>query len=477
MNNADKHPVDKLFREHLHDAREASPPGGWERISGALAARKRRKALLWWRVAAAVALLALAFSAGYFWSGGDIGAPEMASSSGAEELQESSDAREKDISIMEDAVSPEEAGTAREKSSVPATAGELSDSPSNDISRNNEVSTPAYSSPENTAIEPAKERSMKVREGQWDNAAPDNLPERDYPLTMNRILAANLSGELSREVIKARAEHIALLANPYWMEDPNINEREEDASWKVAGSVAPMLAFRSTGSAYQDEALDVTNSWNNSTMEMGSEKPILAISGGIRSAMDIGTGWGLSLGLQYSRLGQETEGVQLPQNSYTTGGGPESFTAVTSAGEIEIENNEAQEMLGGQFTSSYAYTTNRLVQQFEYVEFPLLIGKRIINGNLSLEVDAGISTSFLVGNTTYFYESGQKRELNGTQGLRDVLLNGVSGLSLGIALGPEWGLAFRPGFRYAFTSINKDASFTYRPWSFSFGTGIYYSFR
>ena len=204
----------------------------------------------------------------------------------------------------------------------------------------------------------------------------------------------------------------------------------------------------------------------------------MAFSAGMHGSLKLNNRFSLATGLQFSRLGQEVSGLSF----YTEGQGPLTLTnsveVSTSAGVLSIPQ---QESFAPVWTStlelSEAYAPYDLVQQFEYLEIPLLLQMHLLDKGIQLMADAGLSPGILLGNKAYLQGSGEREQLEGTRDLRPLLWSLQAGIGVQLPLSDAWALSLRPGLRYAVTSINESNAFTYRPWSLSVSSGLFYRWK
>lgn len=459
MNNVDKHPMDDFFRAHLGEATQAPPSWAWDRLASSLDAKKRRKAFVWWRIAAAAALLLLAFSAGYMLSGSQEQSPGLAA--------EQNQALPFDVSRQEDKNTDDRASLNTVNKSTKEAENEQ-----------NTIDLPVQQIPLNKIDRPLSRISINEN----DIIPPSsNLAEASYSLEkMNPRTSGEILYEDDKVVMHFRTDYLAISLNPFYFseegksDDPNT---EEEIMWRFGGDLAPLLAFRSTGSFADADKYENSNLTTQSVLpEGGNERPLMAFSAGLHSSIAIGRGLDLFTGLHFTRLGQETENPGLVYSLSSFSSPTTSALAITSAGNIELNETDIQ-TLSTDFSSSNALASDLLIQQFEYLELPLILSKRLLDKQIILRIEGGISAGLLISNRSFFQEGTQRYALEGTSGLRPLLWSGVAGFGLSIPFADDWEIGLRPGFRYAFTSINYDRAYTYRPWSISLGTGISYTLK
>jgi hypothetical protein len=248
----------------------------------------------------------------------------------------------------------------------------------------------------------------------------------------------------------------------------------------LGGEGGPLVAYRSTQSlSFAQADNEQLTSYSNSRISgSGEEKPLMAFSAGMHGSLKLNHRLSLATGLQFSRLGQEVSGLSF----YTEGQGPLTVTNMvelsTSAGVLYIPQQEGfQPVWTSTQELSEAYASYDLVQQFEYLEIPLLLQMHLLDKGVHLIADAGLSPGILLGNKAYLQGSGEREQLEGTRDLRPLLWSLQAGIGVQLPLSDAWALSLRPGLRYAVTSINKSNDYTYRPWSLSVSSGLYFHLR
>ena len=118
-----------------------------------------------------------------------------------------------------------------------------------------------------------------------------------------------------------------------------------------------------------------------------------------------------------------------------------------------------------------------LRQDLEYVEIPVEVVYKMINGKFSAGLTGGLSTNFLVGNKVKRSNNGDLTENGKTPDLRSVVCSGVIGLEFGYEIANRITLTVEPRYRQAINSLSTNKSVNYKPAGVEIATGLSYSFN
>lgn len=199
---------------------------------------------------------------------------------------------------------------------------------------------------------------------------------------------------------------------------------------------------------------------------------IFSMSGGVKIALSAGKRFSVQTGILYTRIGQQTqgEGTFIPKTNLLSASPLSSRQAISSPlGNIRTHSN-----IGAVYHASnmVASGSGSIEQLFGALEIPFYLKYRLNDNKIKFSVSGGFSGSFIVSNKAYM-NSGNKREYLGTT--EDIRTFNVS---TDWALGVEYPISSRitfmiePGFRYYLQSLSKDRNIDFKPYLFSFSTGI-----
>ena len=107
---------------------------------------------------------------------------------------------------------------------------------------------------------------------------------------------------------------------------------------------------------------------------------------------------------------------------------------------------------------------------------PLILRYRVVDRRLGFHLLGGLSSNFLVGNTAYYQEGGNKEEIGATSNLRPVNYSSVVGIGVDYSISKRFHVNLEPTFRYYLNSINTGSLIKSHPYTIGFFTGLLYTF-
>lgn len=430
--------IDILFREGLENA-EVLPPGSvWENIKPAV--NKRNNTALVFRIAAGIAVLISMGMLAYFYT------MDSFTRNGEGDIASSFSAGPPLIDpVYVNLQSGEDEGKKSERTAVviaeaPEPAGVINNIADID---SRELVIPDY--------------------GQSESHTDNALRNIDSP-----------SGE-----VKVKDE-------PLIMFSPGLIDIEPDGKtkgkerWKVGAMVSPTYLSSSIKTANQVLAQIEDN-----------ENAVLSYSGGFSVSYRMSGRLSVQTGLYYSSLGRDVQGV----NSYT---GYEPYASAksgtvfgvrTSSGTVNSKNNNVylSDASGNRIDGFYSGDNfdplksglipfgDRVRQSFEFLEIPLILKYKLIDGTMSFNVLGGMSYNFLVGNRAWaMSDEGSKVALGATEGVENLLLSSSLGMSMEYNIGKNVSLNLEPQLRY-FLNTGGDLG-SGNPYTFGVFSGMHFKF-
>lgn len=183
----------------------------------------------------------------------------------------------------------------------------------------------------------------------------------------------------------------------------------------------------------------------------------------------IGKNWKLESGITYS---SRKTAIQ-PKTIYARpdNDGNINYRFNCSAGYSYVTVESSPPPASGDSVNTLASTNN-----LQYIGLPLYAKYIFTTGRFSILPGAGISFNFLAKGkieTTIATSTGSKNpSSNKIQGLKSMYLNGSTSIGLQYKLNKTISLSFEPAFRFALSSINKDASVKTNLNSLGLSTGL-----
>ncbi len=251
--------------------------------------------------------------------------------------------------------------------------------------------------------------------------------------------------------------------------------------WTVSAMASPSY-FSGESFGRNDPAKDLVN----------YEKPAVSYSGGIAFSYNVNKRISIQSGVYYSSLGQKITGISSFagfHNYYDAKGGSE-FSVQTSRGTIVSTNSDIflkDDNLTRVFTrytldyfdplkDDLTYLNNSVIQNFKYLEIPILIKYKAIDKKLDLNLIGGISYNMLVANSALAYVSGVKYTIGKTEGLSPINFSSSFGLGFEYNLSEQISLNLEPTIRYYLTPLGGLVGSSVHPYSFGIFSGLSYKF-
>jgi hypothetical protein len=237
------------------------------------------------------------------------------------------------------------------------------------------------------------------------------------------------------------------------------------------------------------------NSDNNdiSRQMAASEQSVVSYSGGVALSYKLNKRLSIQTGLYYSSLGQEIDGINsyggFQKYDYTKG--DYNFAVQTSSGTVYIDNADVfvlSTIPGERILTAYTndvfdpdkanleYISNTLIQNFSFLELPVLLRYKVVDKTFDINLIGGISYNMMVNNSVYTMVDGGKFPVGKTEGLDMINLSSSLGMGLEYNFSKKLSLNLEPTFRYYLNTFNEPAGTTIHPYSFGVFSGISYRF-
>jgi hypothetical protein len=262
-------------------------------------------------------------------------------------------------------------------------------------------------------------------------------------------------------------------------------ERNEiDNKWSIGTQLSPLFSYRNLG---MEESASYSVS-NYDQIESG----MIAYAGGVNVNYLPTRRLSIQSGIYYSKLGLSVDHDYYYENLAPAGMSyAYKFNSVSnSSGTIDVVNNGRFDYATNSGdTWYYGISTfgnirelnvrilgGEIIQNFEYLEVPMILRYKLIDRKLGFNLLGGMSTNFLVGNDVYFQEDGTKEKVGKTTDIKTVNYSSIIGFGIDYAISKRLNINFEPTFRYYLNSINISSSIHSHPYSMGIFTGISYYF-
>ena len=461
MNGSEKN-IDRIFKDKLSHFDAEPPAEVWDNIKGKLYLERRRKMIFWFtRVAAGIAVLA-ALSLTYF----------IARNSTKDNL-----------------ISDDKKVKTETEEGVPLSEGKLSDGES-----------PAEISPdlksENRIERQEIKKEVKIAHTVFSSGydgGPEEITfsEEFQPEHFQEPIVTSVSSKSIRRleyevpVMEIKPSGEGMPGKPYEeIYALNIPYEEESHAnrWAVGTQVSPLYSYRNL--AVKDESMETANYYNQ------AESGTLAYSGGLNVNYSPTRRISVQSGVYYSRYGISVDQAYFFENAPTADAGSSTkfYSVNNSSGIIDIADNTSVDYVTNyrqhknhmNFASadelSLQVNSGEVIQNFEYLEVPLVLRYRLIDRKIGLNFLGGLSTNLLVGSNTYYNEDGNKEKIGETTDIKPFNYSSIMGIGIDYAISKHLNINLEPTFRYYLNSINESSFIGSHPYSLGVFTGVRYSF-
>lgn len=410
--------IDVLFREGLKDIEVLPPESVWENIKPA--AGKRANWIILFRIAAGLAIVvSLGIMAYMFTSFPETRGRTRLASGDGNDMSNLFDAGYIGLNVR----TAESAETDTDE-----------DRPV-DITRNTEVSGENFT--DDTPFLSNYNSSVKLDDTQKTISGLPGLSEYDENVKLKPRKPVFIASGLSTV---APAEETA-------------NER----NWRFGAMISPAYLSSNSGSrGFSPTGVD-------------NESAILSYSGGFSVSYKMTGRLSIQSGFYYSSLSRRIEGV-ASYSGFSVFASSKSgtiFGVNTSSGTVNSTNKDVYLAdIASSRINDYSLYDNfdplksdltpfgtQLKQSFEYLEIPLLLKYKIIDGKMDFNVLGGMSYNFLIANNAWAIgDEGSSILLGTTEGLENLIFSSSIGLSMEYDLNEKLTFNLEPQLRYFLNS-------------------------
>lgn len=458
--------IDKLFREKLLDYEKQPPAYLLENVLAGVGGARRKRRIVFWRVAGVAAALLLAFVAGWqvnYMNQETIKQPVVVNQdSSAKTTVEMNAVTEKKASS--DKI--QEAKVARAE-----TSGKRDSGKREQVAR--QINLPDG----NPLVEPM----LTSRNEEYAVLKPIThsigLNDQFDPILHEKKVNSSVIDQpeqiIDKQIIEQNQQQLRVQ-----------NETRKIGHWLVGAQVSPAYSVnRSSHSS--DYASNMLNTSSKAPVELG---------GGLSVEYKPGKRWSLQSGVYYAGLGQSSVNSFSSNRSLSSVAdkGSEYFNAPVNIeasnmminskvgviemngipSEVVVGNNLEDKTMASAVVVSYA----RFIQNFQYIEIPLYLRYSVIDTRFDVELMGGLSSNVLIGNETYMESSAGKSLVGKTQDMQGMNYSGTFGLGMKYGLSKRLFLNVEPRIKYYLNSLNNNSAVTYKPYTIGIYTGISYQF-
>jgi len=263
------------------------------------------------------------------------------------------------------------------------------------------------------------------------------------------------------------------------------DENDVDNKWAIGSRVSPLFSYRNLSA--KGSALK-SNSYYDQI-----ESGLVAYAGGVNVNYLPTTRFSIQSGIYYSKLGLSVGYDYYYENlapAEITSASVYKFNSVSnSSGIINVENNsqvdyttnsddswERTSYFGGISELNVRVFEGDIIQNFEYLEIPMILRYKLIDRKLDFNFLGGMSTNFLIGSNVYYQEGGTREKVGKTTDIKTVNYSSIFGFGIDYAISKRLNVNLEPTFRYYINSINLSSSISSHPYSMGIFTGMTFYF-
>ena len=425
--------LDHLFKKALQDKSYEPPPYIWGNIERQLNKNKHKVALWWWRTAAAAAVVAAFIGIWLFYS---VESPEIevAGITGTEIL------KTKDSTNLPDTFSD----SIQEEKTVQYVTKETVTEVPVLIAQN-----------KRTELEPIQ-MHRAGEAGFIEQTAPD------YAIS-TRKLQRNFIPLTSKEAYQNQKEYQKLLNTPTSL----TTDEKRKIKVMVSGHFVPAYSSGSYSSSLKNSR---GVSYSSNQMD-----GLMNVGGGLKLSVSANKRFSVQTGLFYSRMGQKTSGagsgvraMMLPSLQHS------DRMIATPLGNIKtrtqgVAYRSPEAILLSSLNSSSSET---IEQTFGTLEIPLHVRYLLNNNKVLFAVSGGVSGNFIVNNKVFLRNGRDKEYIGSTEAIRNFNISTDIGLGMEYPVTSNIRIMIEPGFKYFLQSLSRNDDIDFKPYLFTFSTGI-----
>lgn len=425
--------LDHLFKKALQDKSYEPPPYIWGNIERQLNKNKHKVALWWWRTAAAAAVVAAFIGIWLFYS---VESPEIevAGITGTEIL------KTKDSTNLPDTFSD----SIQEEKTVQYVTKETVTEVPVLIAQN-----------KRTELEPIQ-MHRAGEAGFIKQTAPD------YAIS-TRKLQRNFIPLTSKEAYQNQKEYQKLLNTPTSL----TTDEKRKIKVMVSGHFVPAYSSGSYSSSLKNSR---GVSYSSNQMD-----GLMNVGGGLKLSVSANKRFSVQTGLFYSRMGQKTSGagsgvraMMLPSLQHS------DRMIATPLGNIKtrtqgVAYRSPEAILLSSLNSSSSET---IEQTFGTLEIPLHVRYLLNNNKVLFAVSGGVSGNFIVNNKVFLRNGRDKEYIGSTEDIRNFNISTDIGLGMEYPVTSNIRIMIEPGFKYFLQSLSRNDDIDFKPYLFTFSTGI-----
>lgn len=481
--NQRKNHIDKIFKRKLRHWSQEPPADIWDNISAELDLSRRKKRIVWIaRIAASVAVITV-LTLSY-----------VIIRNSADRALVTEEQVSKDSVMKEQQVVPEYAVTGDTGDKEPGRREDLSGKETIQYEEQAVIEEQEMVA-EISSSEDAEHPESDVLHRPYDISGSSLAGSELAYLDMNYInhLDYTVPHRERKPERYDKSHYLPVLTEPTTDADwdelivQNVPDEENkiENRWAVGTQVSPIYSYRTLG--LKESGLE-SNSYYDQI-----ESGLVTYSGGVNVKYLPSKRISIQSGVYYSKLGLTIDHHYFSSSTPTaelSSWSVHKYNAVSnSSGSISFEDADKESYItnyGGDREQTLDFSSvqelnvrvyeGEIIQNFEYLEVPMIVRFKMVDRKLDLNLLGGMSTNFLIGSNAYFLEDGSKEKIGRTSGIKPVNYSSILGFGVGYAISKRLNINLEPTFRYYLNSINESSSIRSHPYSLGIFTGMSFYF-
>ena len=262
-------------------------------------------------------------------------------------------------------------------------------------------------------------------------------------------------------------------------------EVNKDGKWGIGTQFSPLYSYRNLEI---DETSLMSGSYYNA-----AESGMMAYSGGVNVNYVPTRRISLQSGVYYSKYGLTVDNAYNYENmipdATASASNTKFYSVNNSSGEIDVMANSSIGYVTNFADQSAEYANmgsapelsnevddGEIIQNFEYIEVPLIVRYKVVDRKFGFNFLGGLSTNLLVGSNAYYSEDGNKEKIGETTNIKPFNYSSILGVGLFYSVSDRLNINLEPTFRYYLNSINESSVIKSHPYSMGIFTGLSYYF-
>ena len=252
---------------------------------------------------------------------------------------------------------------------------------------------------------------------------------------------------------------------------PRERKNREAGRFSVGGYVSPGYT---SGTYHQSNTTSRSAQFSDEQMS-----GLFNVTGGVNFSVRPTKRISIETGVGYSRMGQRTDemSVYAPSVTMSAKDGDKVVTSnvqvATPLGNVKSKAQAAVYTMDANIALKDAdMPEGSIEQQFDAIEIPLLFRYRLNDNRVRFSVVGGFGASFMVRNETRLTYDGITESMGETDGIRKFNISTNLGLGMEYPITKAISFKVEPGFKYYLQSLSKNSDIDFKPYTFTFSTGI-----